>query len=191
LEIKLTLADLKNNIEIQNNKPNEMLKKLLLVAAVLIPMLASAQTVKIGLVDVNEIFNKMPEREAAEKQIAEVSKKYEAENEKLGEEMKRMYDEFQAMKEDELPAIKERKARELQDYNQKIQQFQQTAYNDLQKLQSDLMAPIMQKIQTAVEAVGKEGSYSLIQPKNPELVLYFGAPVEDITNQVKAKLGVN
>ena len=102
-----------------------------------------------------------------------------------------MYDEFQAMKEDELPAIKERKARELQDYNQKIQQFQQTAYNDLNKLNADLMGPIMQKIQTAVEAVGKEGSYSLIQPKSTDIILYFGAPVEDITNQVKAKLGVN
>ena len=168
-----------------------MLKKLLLVAAMLIPMLASAQTLKIGLVDMQGIFNVMPEKEAAEKQLAEVSKKYEAENEKLGEEMKRMYDEFQAMKEDELPAIKERKARELQDYNQKIQQFQQTAYNDLNKLNADLMGPIMQKIQTAVEAVGKEGSYSLIQPKSTDIILYFGAPVEDISNQVKAKLGVN
>lgn len=168
-----------------------MLKKLLLAAAMLIPMLASAQTLKMGIVDLAEIFNKMPEREAAEKQIAEVSKKYEAENEKLGEEMKRMYDEFQAMKEDELPAIKERKARELQDYNQKIQQFQQTAYNDLQKLQADLMGPIQQKLQSAVEAVGKEGGYSLIQPKAPDVILYYGAPVEDITAQVKAKLGIN
>ena len=165
-----------------------MLKKLLLAAVMLIPMLASAQTLKMGIVDLAEIFNKMPEREAAEKQIAEVSKKYEAENEKLGEEMKRMYDEFQAMKEDELPAIKERKARELQDYNQKIQQFQQTAYNDLQKLQADLME---QKLRSAVEAVGKEGGYSLIQPKAPDVILYYGAPVEDITAQVKAKLGVN
>ena len=62
-----------------------MLKKLLLVAAMLIPMLASAQTLKIGLVDMQGIFNVMPEKEAAEKQLAEVSKKYEAENEKLGE----------------------------------------------------------------------------------------------------------
>lgn len=168
-----------------------MLKKLLLAAVMLIPMLASAQTLKMGIVDLAEIFNKMPEREAAEKQIAEVSKKYEAENEKLGEEMKRMYDEFQAMKEDELPAIKERKARELQDYNQKIQQFQQTAYNDLNKLQADLMGPIQQKLQSAVEAVGKEGGYSLIQPKAPDVILYYGAPVEDITAQVKAKLGIN
>lgn len=165
-----------------------MLKKLLLVAVMLIPMLASAQTLKIGLVDSQDIFTKMPDTAEAEKKVAEVSKKYEAENEKLGEEMKRMYDEFQAMKEDELPAIKERKARELSDYNQKIQQFQQTAYNDLQKLQDDLMAPIMEKIRAAIQAVGAEGGYSLIQEKGAQL--YFSSPVVDITNDVKAKLGI-
>lgn len=167
-----------------------MFKKLFLVAALLIPMLASAQTLKIGLVDTQEIFSKMPESAAAQKQIEEVNKKYEDEYAKLGEEMKRMYDEIQNMKEDELPAIRDRKTREFTDYQQKIQQFEQTAMQDLQKLQQDLMAPIMQKIRGAVEAVGKEGSYSLIQEKNPQLTIYFDSPVVDITNDVKAKLGI-
>lgn len=72
------------------------------------------------------------------------------------------------MKEDELPAIRERKTREFTDYQQKISQFEQQAMQDLQKLQQELMAPIMQKIRGAVEAVGKEGGYSLIQEKNPQ-----------------------
>lgn len=167
-----------------------MLKKLLLVAAVLIPMLASAQTLKIGLVDTGEIFSKMPESAAAQKQVEDVNKKYEDEYAKLGEEIKRMYDELQQMKEDELPAIRERKTREFTDYQQKISQFEQQAMQDLQKLQQELMAPIMQKIRGAVEAVGKEGGYSLIQEKNPQLTIYFAAPVVDITGEVKAKLGV-
>ena len=37
-----------------------MFKKLLLVAALLLPMLASAQTLKIGLVDTSEILAKTP-----------------------------------------------------------------------------------------------------------------------------------
>ncbi len=167
-----------------------MLKKLLLVAAVLFPMLASAQTLKIGLVDTNEIFTKMPESAEAQKQIEEVNKKYQDEYNKLGEEMKRMYDELQNMKEDELPAIRERKTREFSDYQQKIAQFEEQAMQDIQKMQQDLMAPILQKIRGAVEAVGKEGSYSLIQEKNPQLTIYFAAPVVDVTNEVKAKLGV-
>lgn len=168
-----------------------MLKKLLLVAALLFPMLASAQTLKIGLVDTNEVFAKMPESTAAQKQIEEVSKKYDDEYTKLGEEMKRMYDELQNMKEDELPAIRERKTRGFTDYQQKIKQFEEQAMADLQKMQQDLMAPIMQKIRGAVESVGKEGNYSLIQEKNPQLTIYFDSPVVDITNEVKAKLGLS
>lgn len=167
-----------------------MFKKILLVAAILIPMLASAQTVKIGLVDLNELITKMPDTAAAEKQVGDVSKKYEDEYAKLGEEMKRMYDELQNMKEDELPAIRERKAREFTDYQQKIQQFEQTAMQDIQRMTQELMAPIHQKVRTAIESVGKEGGFSLIQDKNPQLVYYYDTPVVDITNDVKAKLGI-
>ncbi|MDE6011012.1 MAG: OmpH family outer membrane protein, partial [Muribaculaceae bacterium] len=109
---------------------------------------------------------------------------------KLGEEMNRLVDEYQKMSENELPAIKERKTRELSDYQQKYQQFEQTAMQDLQKMQNDLYGPIQQKIAQAVESVGREGNYSLIQMYNPTLTLYYADPVEDITPAVKAKLGV-
>ena len=167
-----------------------MFKKILLVAALLIPMLASAQTLKVGLVDLNEIITKMPETADAEKQVGDASKKYEDEFAKLQDEMKRRLDEYQTMKEDELPAIKERKAREIQDYQTKIEQFSQEAMQHLQQMNQQLMTPVVQKVRTAVESVGKEGGYSLIQDKNPQLVYYYAAPVVDITEDVKAKLGV-
>lgn len=167
-----------------------MFKKILLVAALLIPMLASAQTLKIGLVDVNEIVPKMPESTEASKQLDEASKKYEEELGKLQEEMKRRVEEFQNMGQDELPAIRERKTRELADYQAKIEQFGDEARQHLQNMYQELMAPILQKVQTAIQAVGKEGGYSLIQDKNPQLIYYFDAPVIDITNDVKAKIGI-
>ncbi|MDE6578204.1 MAG: OmpH family outer membrane protein [Muribaculaceae bacterium] len=165
-----------------------MFKKLLLVAALIIPMLASAQTLKVGIVDTNDIIAKLPDTTAAQKQIEDTSKKYDEEYAKLGEEMKRMYDELQKMGENELPAIRERKTREFTDYQQKIQQFEQNAMQDIQKLQNDLMAPIMQKVRGAIEAVGKEGGYSVIQEKAS--MLFYAAPVVDITPEVKAKLGI-
>ncbi|MDE5813687.1 MAG: OmpH family outer membrane protein, partial [Muribaculaceae bacterium] len=154
------------------------------------PMLLSAQTIKMGIVDFNAIIGVMPEYTAAQNQLKEVSDKYEAEFLKLNEEMKRLYTEYQNMSESELPAIKERKTRELSDYQQKIDQFQQNAMTDLQNMERDLMGPIQQKVSQAVESVGREGSYSLIQLYNPALTLYYAAPVEDVTPAVKAKLGV-
>ncbi len=169
----------------------KMLKKILLAVALALPMFAaSAQTTKIGLVDTNSIVPAMPEYNEAQKKVGDQSKKYEEEYARLGEEMKRLYDEFQNMKDDELQAIKDRKTRELQDYQQKMETFQQTAMSDLQKLQQELLTPIFAKIKDAVEAVGKEGGYSLIQDFNPQLTLYYAAPTVDITSEVKAKLGI-
>lgn len=167
-----------------------MFKKILLAVALIFPMLASAQSLKIGLVDQNDIISKMPDTAAAQKQLEEVSKKYDEENNKLNEEMKRLYDEIQNLKEDELPAIRERKTREFSDYQVKMQQFQENAMQDIQKMQQELLSPIYQKVRTAIEAVGKEGGYSLIQDKNPQITIYFDNPVVDITNEVKAKLGI-
>lgn len=167
-----------------------MIKKLLLAVAFALPMFAAAQTVKIGLVDTNSIVAAMPETTQAQTKINEASQKYDAEYTKLGEEMKRLYDELNNMKEDELQAIKERKTREFQDQQQKVQTFEQNAMQDLQKMQQELMAPVIQKVRQAIESVGQEGGYSLIQDNAAQITLYYAAPVVDITNDVKAKLGI-
>lgn len=165
-----------------------MLKKLLFVAALIFPMLAGAQTLKVGIVETDAIFGAMPETAAAQTKLGEVQKKYQDEAQRLEAEYTRLIDDFQKMSQDELPAIRERKTREITDYQTKLQQFEQQASQDMQQQQQQLMQPIMQKIKDAIDAVGREGGYSLIQEK--QAVIFFGAPVEDITPQVKAKLGV-
>lgn len=165
-----------------------MIKKVLLLAALILPMFASAQTLKIAVIDTNQIFTALPETAEAQKTLEEYNQKYENEYKNLMTEMQKQYEDFNAMPENELPAIKERKARELQDTQKKIQDFEQLAMNDLQKKQDELMAPIMQKIRSAIESVGKEGGYSLIQELGSQL--YYSAPVEDITPLVKSKLGL-
>lgn len=165
-----------------------MIKKLLLIAALALPLFVSAQTLKIGLVDTNEIIGKMPETAAAQNTLNEAQKKYQAELQRIEDEFKRQYEEFNQMAENELPAIKERKARQLQETQQKGEAFQQSVMQDLQKQQDELMAPIIQKVRSAIESVGQENGFSLIQDIQGQL--YFAAPVEDITPLVKAKLGI-
>ena len=168
-----------------------MIKKILLAAILIFPMFASAQTLKIGIVSLDEVIEKLPEYQDAQTKFVETSKKYEDELAKLNDELKRRYDDIQNMPEDELQAIKDRKVREFQEYQVKIQQFTQTADQDLAKVQQDLMAPLEKKVRDAIESVGKDGGFSLIEQKVSQLILYYAAPVVDITDQVKARLGVN
>ena len=168
-----------------------MIKKILLIAALVLPMCAFAQDLKIGVINVTEVIQKLPEYNEAQTKFVETSKRYEDELAKLNEELKRKYDDLQNMPQDELETIRERKVREFQEYQVKIQQFTQTADQELAKVQQELMAPIEKKVQDAISSVGQEGNFSLIQPLESSLILYHAAPVLDITNDVKAKLGVN
>ena len=79
---------------------------------------------------------------------------------------------------------------EIQDKANKVEQFRQTATQDLQRQQEQLMAPIQSKINDAVKAVGAEGGYTFIFPSEPSLILYQGTDVTDVTAAVKAKLGL-
>ncbi len=167
-----------------------MFKKILVAIAVALPMLASAQTVKLGLVDVNTIIGLMPETTAAQTKLQETQKKYEAEYTALQDELKKQYDELQNMAADELPAIRQRKETAFQESSQKLQVFQEQVMQDMQRQQNELMAPILQKIKEAIESVGREGSYTLVQNLDPQNVFYYSAPAEDITPLVKTKLGL-
>ena len=165
-----------------------MIKKLFLMAAVVLPLFASAQSIKVGLVDTNEIIGKMPETAQAQQTLSDAQKKYQEELQRIDQEFQRQYEELQNMKEDELPAIRDRKIRALQETQQKGEAFQQQVIQDLQKQQDELMAPVIQKVKNAIESVGQENGYNLIQEMTG--TLYFSAPVDDITPLVKKKLGI-
>ena len=168
-----------------------MIKKFLLIAALVLPMFAFAQELKIGIVDIEEIVQKHPDYADSQAKYVESAKQYEDTYMNLQEEMKRLYDEYNALGEDTPQTIRERKAKNLQEQQVKIGQFEQTIEQDLARVQQELLAPIYQKVQNAIQSIGQEEGFSLIQPKMNQFILYFASPVQDITPQVKAKLGIN
>lgn len=165
-----------------------MLKKILIAIAVALPMLAGAQTVKIGLVDAQAIVTDMPAYKTAQADVEAKAKKYDEEYQKLVKEAQTKLEEFQNLPADTPEAVKERRMTDLQTYDQKLSEFQQMAQQDLQKAQQEAIAPIYQQIQNAIQAVGTEGGYTIIQEKSA--VLYFGAPAQDITAAVRTRLGL-
>ncbi len=167
-----------------------MLKKLVLVLAVVLPMSAFAQ--KFGTVNLETVLTAMPESTAMQEQMNEASKKYEAEFQKLQEELQKLYTDFQAIQNDaNTPeSIKERRMQEIQDRAAKVDQFRQTASQDLQRQHEQLMAPIEQKLRDAIKAVGQEGGFTFVFPSDPGLILYQGNDVTDVTPLVKTKRGI-
>ena len=165
-----------------------MFKRIILAIAVILPMSVFAQ--KFGVVDIQPIFEAMPETAQMTAQLEEASKKYETELGQLTEELNKLYAEYQAIADDpNTPAsIKQRRMSEIQERDQKVQQFRSTAYQDLERLNNQLSMPIQQKLFDAVKAVGAEGDFTFIFPNGQ--ALYQGTSVVDVTDMVKAKLGL-
>ncbi len=167
-----------------------MIKKLLLAALVALPIMANAQ--KFGYVNSQEIFNVMPEKATAENTLKAAAEKYDAELKNLQDKFQKDLADFQALDKDPntLDAIKERRQQELEELYQKIQNFQQTASQDLQRQQEQLIAPVSQKLQQAIQAVGAEGGYTFVFDLATPAIVYQGVGAEDISAKVKAKLGI-
>lgn len=167
-----------------------MLKKIVLAILVALPLSTFAQ--KFGVVDLEAVFSAMPESTAMQTQLTDTSKKYEEEFQKLTAEVEKLYTEFQTIQNDtNTPqSIKERRMQEIQDKSQKVDQFRNTAAQDLERLRASLMAPIQNKMNEAIKAVGTEGSFTFIFPQEPSLLLYTGTDVTDVTALVKTKLGL-
>lgn len=165
-----------------------MIKKLFLVALMALPMTLAAQNFKFGTVNSVEIFNLMPEKTTAEQQLEALQKQYEAEFVKMQEEFSAKYKEFVDAQETMPENIKQRRMQEIQEIQQRIQNFREVAASDLEEQQGKLMAPIQEKMSTAIKAVGEENGFTFIFDVN--ILMYSGTQAIDATPLVKAKLGL-
>lgn len=166
-----------------------MIKKILLAIAVAFPMCLSAQA-KFGTVNAEEIITAMPEFTEAQNKVAEASKQYEDEYKKLNEELQKKFADYQTLEQDAATpqSIKERRLQEMQDLDKKAQQFLQTAQQDLQRQQAQMMQPIQDKMVQAIKSVGVNNGFTMIFPA--EVPAYVSTDVVDVTPLVKTELGI-
>lgn len=163
-----------------------MIKKLLLAIMIALPMSVFAQ--KFAVINTQQLMESMPEIKTVNEQLEAANKKYQDEFTKLQEEFQKKFEEFQGLEASTPQTIKDRRMQEMQELDNKIQQFQATASQDLQRQQQQLMAPIQEKVMQAVQAVGAEGSYTFVFEKGQ--AIYTGSDVADITAAVKSRLGI-
>ena len=165
------------------------MKKLIVLLLMILPLGAIAQEVKIAFVKTQEVFMAMPEISGMEKQMADLNEKYRVELKQMQDEYQKDYSDFVAQQDSLTENIKMRRMQELQDMEQRTQNFIQISQQDFQKKQGELFTPIQDKLKNAIKAVGDEKGYTYIL--DPQIVLYQGNTAVDATQFVKAKLGIN
>ena len=151
---------------------------------------ASAQTVKIAHVNTTEVMNAMPDKAKAEKSLENYYNE-------LQEQLKVMYNEYtsklqdyQSNAETMSNLVKQSKEKELVDLESRITAFQANAENEFEAKRAELLQPLLEKIQNAINSVGKEKGYTYILDVATGTTVYIGSDAVDVTKDVKAKLGI-
>ena len=160
------------------------MKKLVLMLMLLAPMTMMAQ--KFGKVNTQTIMQALPDVAKANGELEALQKQKDNELKAMQEEFQRKADEYQKGASTMNATAKQQKETELQGLNQKIQQAYQDGQQELQKKNNELMQPIVTKVRTAIDAVGKAGNYTYIFDEGA--AIYTGSNVVDVTKEVQSKI---
>ena len=164
------------------------MKKLIVLLLMILPLGAIAQEVKIAFVKTQEVFMAMPEVSGMGKQMADLNEKYRVELKQMQDEYQKKYSDFVAQQDSLTENIKLRRMQEIQDIQERMDNFVQVAQQDVQKKQQELLQPIQQKLHEAIQKVGEEKGYTYII--DPAALLYTGTNAVDATPFVRTKLGL-
>ncbi len=166
--------------------------KTLKLAALFILMAAGAmqaQTLKFGHINSTVLLGQMPETKVADSTLQKFGASLESQLKTMTNEYQAKISDFRANEATMAEPIKEMKAKEINDLEQRIQDFQDSAQQSLQKKKEEIYTPIIKKAEDAIKSIAKEKEYSYIFDTSVGVVL-FAQESDDILPQVKAKLGL-
>ncbi len=146
---------------------------------------------KIGHINTQEVLALMPERDSAAKKFdkfnAEITKNYESMNVVYNN----LYETYTKQKDSLSAFIRQAKEAELIDMQGKIQNFKDVAQQELDKKQTELMTPIVEKLKKAIKDVAETNKFTYVIDVAGGSLVYW--PEEESLNLlplVKAKLGI-
>ena len=138
--------------------------------------------VKIAHIDVQKLLEEMPERKSIEAQLKKLEQGYTADIQAAIKELQARADKYQK----EAAALTEAqlKARETEF----LKKSEETAAQNLQKKQQELVEPLLKKVKSSIEKVAKAKGvqYVLDSSAGSSVIVASG---EDLYSSVKKDLG--
>lgn len=165
------------------------MKKILIVLGLLYAGHQVNAQQKIGYINSEELIMAMPEAKKADADITAYAKTFQDQLQAMQKELETKYKAYEAGVKTMTEAMKDVKEKELTDLQNRIQSVQQGAEEKIAAKRQDMLKPITEKADAAIQAVAKEKGYSYILDANAGGIIY-ALPSDNILADVKTKLGI-
>ena len=169
-----------------------MKKALKLTLAVALMMGAtSLYAQKFGRINSQEIVMAMPETKEMQTNLETFGKELNENIETINVEFNNKLQEYQKTANTLTDAVREMKAKELEDLQRRSQEFQQMAQRDYAKKQEELLQPIIEKAKAAIDKIAAAGGYLFVFDTSAGSLAYFDeAALTDLAPEVRKELGI-
>ena len=154
-----------------------------------IPFLAQAQSPKFGHINSADLIQLMPETKQSDSTLRKFGESLDGQLKTMTAEYQSKLQKYQSGRDSMPDAILAVKEKELEDLGMRIQDFQQTAQESIQKKKEELYGPILKKADQAIKDIAKEKGYAYIFDTSGGTVLY-AQESDDVMNLVKTKMGL-
>ncbi len=149
-----------------------------------------AQELKFAHIDIQKLVATLPDKVKADKALQDEANKLQSQLKIMSEELDKKYSEYMSQK-DSLPdLVKSIKEKEIQDQNQRIQNYNQLAQQSLGQKEQELLKPIIEKVQKAIDEVGAENGFIYIFDVSSKVILFYSDKSVDAEPLVRIKLGI-
>lgn len=170
------------------------MKKFAVLFFVTIAMMVSTSSfaqskLKLGHIDFATLYSMMPGLDSVKVVFENYNKNVQEQFTAMQTELENKYNDYVAKMETMSDIIRSTKEAEINDLKERMDAFEVTATQDLQKKEMELTAPIIEKAKKAVEEVAKANGYTYIFNSTEGLLLY-AEPTDDLMDKVKAKLKI-
>ena len=168
------------------------MKKILFI---ILPLLSFAiiSIAQVGFVDTKYVLNKMPEYQEAQKQLDQLSIQWQREIDNGQAVLNKMnidYEGEQAMLSDD---IKKKRQDEISNKEKQVRDLQRKHFGfdgDLFTKREELVNPIKDRVNNAVQRIAVSLNYKIILDKSEGITVMFSDKKLDITENVIRELGI-
>ena len=164
-----------------------ILKLITVAFLILAPLTISAQS-NVAHINVQQLISEMPEVVAAQNELAKLEKDYTTQIDNAFKEFQTKAQSYSADAANQTDVTNQARQKELESMQTNLQEFRDSAAQELQKKQMDLMTPLLEKARNAITKVGKEQGFNYVIDSSPNggLILAEG---KDLIEDVKRELG--
>lgn len=168
------------------------MKKYVLILLFSIGMMGTGLAQKFAFVNSEYILDNIPEYKKAQDQLDQLSAQWQKEIEIKYTEIDKLYKSYQAEQILLTEDMKKRREDEIVQKEKEVKDFQKQKFGvdgELFKKKQELVKPIQDKVYNAVKKLAAEGSYAVIFDKSSDLIMLYGSPKYDKSDEVLQAMG--